>query len=347
LKEGRNSPGQNAIPALHGFDAATLEVACGYAREKAGTELRSVPENPARCAAYVRRWTRDLFSSIIAERKRTSAQRAQLDPMLSFLDMAIHHLFLVGATCGGRSRMKQKQPYSLFEIVSLALGNTLVGIRELTLAGLDNQARVLFRYYVELAEMMLAIVGDKAAYKTFIGCGIPASVNTPKYWREHLNPRKVRESLISIEKSAGLTQGYVQLLARDRRKTYQWLSGFSHCNIFTALSGAYRSELGKRWDILRPCVGGRLGRESKRTLYRLADYNASFFYSLNELLLKNHAWKSALESDENMAWAVYHAYVFLFLFVGLGGKMGRPAYARKRKRAKRAEKRPEGSTLDS
>src|SRR5664280_2754459 len=89
LDANRNSPRQKVIQPLHGFDAATLEVACRFAREKAGTKLRSVPERPDRCAAYIRRWTRDLFSLMIAERKRTSPQRAQFEPMLSFLDMAI------------------------------------------------------------------------------------------------------------------------------------------------------------------------------------------------------------------------------------------------------------------
>ena len=230
--------------------------------------------------------------------------------------------------------MKQEHPYFLFEIVSLTLGNTLVGIRELTLAGLDNQARVLFRYYIELAEMMLAIVGDETAYKAFIGCGIPGSAKTTKYWREHLNPRKVRESLIAIEKSTGLNERHVQLFARSRRETYRWLSGFSHCNTVTALLGAYTSELGKRWDILRPCVGGRLTSQSKQTLYRLVDYNADFFLSLNKLFLKNHEWKEALQSDENVAWSAFHAYVFLVLYVYLGRKMEKFAYGRKRKRTK-------------
>jgi hypothetical protein len=323
------------VQALEGIDIPTLAAACEHARGKVEKKLKSVPKDPIRCAIGLRRLTQKLFSDMAVERKQTATEKYRLEPMLSFLELAIHHLVIVTVVCAERKQKKRREAYFFFEIVSLTLSNTLVGIRELTLAGLDNQARILFRYYIELAEMMLAIVGDKSAYMAFKGCGKAGFKRTTKYWREHLHPRKIRDSLVEIERSAGLKESYVQLLMKERRSTYRWLSDFSHCNTVTAYFGAYTSEIGKRWDVLRPSQGGTLTNASKATLYQLASYNVSFLHSLNALFLKHHGWENEIESDEGVAWITHHTYVFLTLFVGLEGRMGTAIYGRRRKGVRR------------
>ena len=96
-------------------------------------------------------------------------------------------------------------PSLVLRALAINLGNSLLGIRDLINAGLDNQARILFRSYVEMADLTLALTASQNIFDAFT-VSHPKFEDTYKHWRANLAPRKIREVLNTVHKEFASTE---------------------------------------------------------------------------------------------------------------------------------------------
>lgn len=109
---------------------------------------------------------------------------ADLDPMLGACELSAAHFLDLALICFERideteqllwpKRDGPRGTYIL-QILSANLGNTLLAIRELTIAGFDVQARVLFRSFVEVADATVACAYD---FEFFYSLQLPIQILT-------------------------------------------------------------------------------------------------------------------------------------------------------------------------
>ncbi len=92
----------------------------------------------------------------------------------------------------------------------------LLGIRELCLCGLDGQARILLRSFVEITDLTIAVVAFEDTFRQFTSVDDNGPLRT-KHWRRHLAPSVIRGRLTEWIATAGLDPELLATL-KDIRK---------------------------------------------------------------------------------------------------------------------------------
>lgn len=191
------------------------------------------------------------------------------------------------------------------QILLANLANTLLAVRQLILLGLDGQARVLLRWFVELADMTVAALFDYDCFSHYAHSGEGFKEDYEK-WRAYLAPGKIRKVLerfdsfmVSPERDLSYSQNFgrqdfIEESQNIRRSTYEWLSLYSHANSLAQTISAVKdiSDNG----LLIPKLGGRAGGyadfRSKPTFYNAALYSWMACSQIFWLLIRKHDWIS-------------------------------------------------------
>lgn len=202
------------------------------------------------------------------------------------------------------------------QVLLTNLANTLLAIRQLVLLGLDGQAKVLLRWFVELSDMTTAAVFDYDCFVHYTrgGKGFKEDYT---HWRAHLTPSKIRKVLQNFDHytaplnedlrygSNYTRQDFMKQSQNIRRETYEWLSVYSHANSLAQTVAVVNniSDDGR----LVPKFGGRVGGyadfRSKPTMYWAALYSWMTCTQLFWLLLRKHQWISLARSrNERFGW---------------------------------------------
>lgn len=188
------------------------------------------------------------------------------------------------------------------------LANTLLGVRQLALMGLDAQSRVLLRFFVEVADLAVATSYD---YECFINYAHSSADpdRDRKHWSEYLRPKKIRAILSQLEQEAGLPKEHLVMANSIRLDMYQWLSLYSHANFLgQSISSLTISETSNQ---LIPKLGDRLDQMSSVTTFKAAFYSWLTCSELAWLFHRRHKW-IRLVNEENasrLGWFHYRAEV--------------------------------------
>jgi hypothetical protein len=215
----------------------------------------------------------------------------------------------------------------VLEILADNLAGALLGIRHLVIVGLDGQARVLLRWFVELADMLVAISFDRALFERYV-----QHVETPdesySNWSRHLKPSKVRKVLKRLDHLSAsrarwdssergyvepiTAKEYVKMVHGFREDTYRWLSLYSHADFLAQVISSFpfpaiedkAKGLGRK-----DRLGHLIDKKSKHTLYRTALYSWMTWMSLFWILRRKHNWIGLATSNDRFGWFCYRSEV--------------------------------------
>ena len=204
------------------------------------------------------------------------------------------------------------------QVLLTNLANTLLAIRQLVLLGLDGQARVLLRWFVELADMTIAALFDYDCFSHYAHSGEGFKEDYEK-WRAHLAPAKIRRILerfddfaVPPDKNLNYTQSFgrqdfIEESQNIRRNTYEWLSLYSHANSLAQTISAVKNISDD--GLLIPKLGGRAGGyadfRSKSTFFNAALYSWMTCSQIFWLLILKHDWISLAEEHSESFGRVY------------------------------------------
>lgn len=179
------------------------------------------------------------------------------------------------------------KPSYLFLLLMTNLTNTLLALRTLLRAGLDYQARVLLRSFIELADVTVIALYDVDFFKCV---RTPAETfqDARRWWSKHLNRSSIKEQYKKMLDELGAPAEWRESFLAGLQDTYDWLSQWTHNNIIALSIGAMPREIGG--ERCRYGLGGRAGAASQATLEVALDYVMLFLYMATSLLQRMHGW---------------------------------------------------------
>lgn len=202
------------------------------------------------------------------------------------------------------------------KVLASNLANTLLSIRYLSLLGLDAQAKVLLRWFVELADVTVAISYDHTNFEQYMYCSGEFEQDY-KHWRQHLKPAKIRRMLEHLDSEvfgsvcneSVTSEEFINELQNIRSDTYQWLSLYSHANsLAQIISGLYSGGVTED-GILAPNFGGEASEISMPTMYRAALYAWISWTQIFWLLRKKHNLIRLIWEEPRLGWFYYRSEV--------------------------------------
>ena len=215
----------------------------------------------------------------------------------------------------------------VLEILADNLAGALLGIRHLVIVGLDGQARVLLRWFVELADMLVAISFDRALFEHYVQ-HVENLDESYSNWSRHLKPSKVRKILKRLDHLSAsrprwdfsehryiepiTVQEYVNMAHGFREDTYKWLSVYSHADLLAqAISSIPFPAIEDKAKVLgrKDRLGHLIDKKSKHTLYRTALYSWMTWMSLFWVLRRKHNWTGLAASNDRFGWFCYRSEV--------------------------------------
>lgn len=179
----------------------------------------------------------------------------------------------------------------LLRVLASQLCANLFVVRNLAVAGLDPQARSLFRVFVELADLLAATAADHSMATRYA-----TSTNglaNPNW--ESFKPGRVRKLLSAVDNELVTAFPDVPAAMADLREgTYEWLSAFSHAHYMAQVTCAMWFE--------RHVLGSEITAELKQrqrgmsyaTLSRAAWYSCIAISQIEKLLRERHGWEEQL-----------------------------------------------------
>lgn len=258
---------------------------------------------PEEAAATVEREVAD-FRGLLAEPipvRRESLQ--ELDPMLSLCEITAVHMFDLAIICSEYVDSPQDllwpekegpQGTLMLEALAATLANTLLGVRQLVLMGLDAQARVVLRSFVEVADLTVAVSYDYECFTNY-ACSSVDPDKDRKHWAKHLRPEKIRMIISQFEREMELTETYLATARDVRLDMYRWLSLYSHANLLgQAISSLAISE-NSGHPI--PKLGDRLDQMSEVTMFKAAFYSWLTCLELAWLIHHRHKWTKLVNKE--------------------------------------------------
>lgn len=264
--------------------------------------------------------------ALMADRVPVSGATIRMfEPMFSSCELALVQLTDLVAICVDRTDIKkqllwpesetQNGTFTL-QVLLTNLANTLLAIRQLVLLGLDGQARILLRWFVELSDMTIAAAFDYDCFSHYARGGEGLKEDYER-WRAYLTPGKIRRVLRQLDNVVALRdehpaykpdfsrRDFMKSAQDIRRETYSWLSLYSHANSLAQTISAIKdvSDDGR----LIPKFGGRAGGyadfRSKPTMFNAALYSWMTCSQLFWLLLRKHDWIVLAEGgNEKFGW---------------------------------------------
>jgi hypothetical protein len=188
-------------------------------------------------------------------------------------------------------QQKYRNPNATIILIKATQVNYLLGIKNLILTGLDYQANVLIRSYIELNDLQIALIGNEELCKTY--CfkyddeeRIDYSYIN-KLYNSYSKPSKLRfyieQSLIEI----GIDSRLIEIIKKHRGNYYyDDLSSYIHPEPLSILFGIMPfDDVKKDWKFN---VFGGYSIMSKYNLNKLLFYGFNDLYFELELLMKKH-----------------------------------------------------------
>lgn len=180
------------------------------------------------------------------------------------------------------------------------LCNSLLAIRSAATAGLHLSVKVLFRAHVELAEILVGVLGDEdfcSKYKAWPGTLDRVAQD---YWKTHIAPGRVRVVLERVLARSGLDEQHAKEVSQVRRDAYTWLSAHAHAHPIAVALGAYDHEPTAR--VVKTSLGGRGGAWVKDALNRVALYNVELIMLILALTTKQGWTPEASQTESRDLW---------------------------------------------
>jgi hypothetical protein len=218
-------------------------------------------------------------------------------PGLACCDLAILYFFSVGLVCYDRrerealfwTTIDPGRGTTILQVLATNLCNALLGVRTLALGGLAAEARLVFRGFVEIADLAVAIAFDREFYLRYAEAENDYD-KAAKYWRKYLSPARCREILSRLDSELGADAALQERTSFWRNEMYNWLSRFAHVDPVAHFINAHGFRFGSDDAYVPALCGVRDGR-TRRTLARAAIYAALTVRRLGELLANtDHGW---------------------------------------------------------
>jgi hypothetical protein len=206
---------------------------------------------------------------------------------------------------------RRPTPTRVFYLLVSNLAQLLQAVRLLLLHGFEGQSRAMFRTFVELADLTLAVVADEAVYRNYITTDEDPE-REYQHWRRNLSPAVIRRRLVQLDNELDLGSVTAIPAAEVREDTYQWFSLFSHVNIVAHLVSAYPQPLGEEVQGAIAMLG-EAGEITRATFARSLLYIWLFFVHFDRLLWERHRW-GRFRGHRWRGWYQYRSRVFDTLF---------------------------------
>jgi hypothetical protein len=280
-----------------------LLAACRRLVEKEPKLQKSVRESIERSAEGIREEIGDFIDFLFKEHEKIKSRALEdLQPLIMAYDFALLQVcdLSMFSWRNHESRVKiiwpkaplprRPNPTLGFYLLSSNLAQLLQAVRVLIVQGCEGQARGMFRSFIELANLTLAILADQDVYKSYI-----TTYEDPKkrfrHWQTHLSPGVIRRRLKKLDEELDIASVTSIPAAEVREDTYEWFSLFSHVNMVAHMVSVYPTELGSETPLGPPrAMLGEAGTTAKETLARALLYLWFFFTHLDKLLWEKHGW---------------------------------------------------------
>jgi hypothetical protein len=211
----------------------------------------------------------------------------------------------------GTALPSRPNPTRVFYLKVSNLAQLLQAVRVLLLGGFEGQSRAMFRTFVELADLTLAVVADEDIYKNYIT--VPEDEREQlRHWQRSLAPRVIRRRLARLDSELDLEAITSIPAAEVREDTYEWFSHFSHVHMVAHLVSAYPPRLDEQGHGAIAMLGGA-GQMTRSTFSRILLCLWLFFLHFDRLLWERHRW-DRFRGARWRGWYRYRSRVFDTLF---------------------------------
>jgi len=306
-------------------ESMLLEDACRQVALVDPTLQRRIRESPTQSAQAIEAELTGFLEAVHNDRKALEQSGVpSLQPWLTVYDLALLQLcdlaLFTRRAADKRAvvfwpepgpHRNRPRPEDVLSILCSTLAQTAQAVRSLVLTGYEGPARVMARYLVEMADLVLAVTAYQDIYLHYIR-SYPDPKDTYRHWKRYYSPAVIRQRLERLDWELALSARTRVPAAEVREDTYTWLSATSHANLVGQLVMAHTSPMGE--DSFAPVVMlGAIGDTSKHTLQRLLLYFWLFFLELDGLLVQRHLW-SRLRGSNNRQWFFYRSRVYCEVF---------------------------------
>ena len=208
---------------------------------------------------------------------------------------------------------RRPKPTHVFYVLVSNLAQLLQAVRLLLLNGFEGQGRAIFRSFVELADLTLAVLADENVYRNYI-TSYDDHDKEYQHWRRNLAPAVMRRRLIKLDAELDIASTTAIPASEVREDTYSWFSLFSHVNFVAHIVSAYPTPLGGEGVADAPrAMLGEAGEMTHSTFARALLYIWLFFSHCDRLLWERHKW-GRFRGDRWRGWYRYRARAFDTLF---------------------------------
>jgi hypothetical protein len=160
-----------------------------------------------------------------------------------------------------------------------------LGIRRLSLSGLDTPARALLRTYVETLLLCIVALHDSSVCEAFIKAEADSDVKN--FWHKIASPKNLHERVIQIEREKGIEESAIAEWKSWRRQEYEVLSQSSHLSYVAA----FLTTLCPKLDDEETFVPGLFGQPNANSLRTVSYAAATTWYfsrmSMSKILGKD------------------------------------------------------------
>ena len=211
----------------------------------------------------------------------------------------------------GTALPSRPNPTRVFYLLMSNLAQLLQAVRVLLLGGFEGQSRAMFRTFVELADLTLAVVADEDVYRKYIMAPQDGRAQY-QHWRQYLAPGVIRRRLARLDDELDLGAMTSIPAAEVRADTYEWCSFFSHIHLVAHLVAAYPPQLDEQSHGAIAMLG-EAGPMTRSTFSRILLYLWLFFLHFDRLLWEKHRW-DRFRGARWRGWYRYRSRVFDTLF---------------------------------
>lgn len=301
-----------------------LRDACRQVSQSSPYLQRIQHESFEQSATSIKEEVEGFLGAILRDREETRKVAAQtMEPLLSVFDIGLLQIcdlsHFAWQNLDSRIKLiwpnaalpKRPDPTGVFYLIVSNLAQLLQAVRMLLLSGFEGQSRAMFRTFVELADLTLAVIADEDIYRNYI---ITYEDKKAEYqhWRHNLSPSVIRRRLAALDNELELNKITSIPGNEVREDTYQWFSLFSHINMVAHLVSAYPQQLGKE-GVGPIAMLGEAGEITKVTFSRILLYLWLFFLHFDRLLWERHRW-GRFRGKRWRGWYKYRSEVFDVLF---------------------------------
>jgi hypothetical protein len=236
------------------------------------------------------------LGGVFQDRQRISSAAVDaMQPLLMVYDFALLQICDLSyfAWANKSSRVKLIWPSAdlparprttdVFYLLVSNLAQLLQAVRLLLLNGFEGQGRAMFRSFVELADLTLAVLADEHVYRNYI-----TNYDDPDkdyhHWRRYLAPTVMRRRLKRLDNELDIGSTTAIPASEVREDTYSWFSLFAHVNFVAHFVTAHPMPLGEEDAAAPLAMLGEVGEMTRSTFARALLYIWIFFCHFDRLL---------------------------------------------------------------